>query len=402
MDIFVARQPIFDKEKKVFAYELLYRSSLENRYIGNSMDQATSSVIINSFSLIGLNKLTGSKKALIKFTPRLIAEEVATILPNDLAIISVKGDISGDLNALEACRKLKNNGYTLVMEKFSLHDKENPLASLVDFIKVDFLEIPKADRREIAKWVNSRGKGLIGEKIETIEEYKEALEQGYGYFQGNFFSKPMVVGAKDIKRLSINSLCLLEEVNKEPINYHLLEKYIRMDVSLTYKLLKFINAAYFGFHTEISSVKQALVFLGNKEIRKWIYLVVLQEVCNDKPDELLVLALIRARFCEGMAPILGLENRKDDLFFLGLFSLIDAFLDQPMVSVLVDLPIKEEIKAALLGQDNPLRKAYNTMQLYEKGKFETFNDLADREGIPKSQIAELYVNSLEFAHEFNN
>lgn len=403
MNIFIARQPIFDREKNVYAYELLFRSSLENKFTASNIDQATSQVIVNAFSVIGLGKLTGGKKAFIKFTPKLIEEEIATILPKEVVAVAIRGDVKPDDNMLKACTELRDRGYTIVLEKMSFGKTADSLIELASIIKVDFLEIKEQQQRqEIATWAKAKSIKLIAEKIESEEEHNSALAMNYSFLQGNFFCKPYVISSKGFKGLSINSLRLLEETNKAEVDFNEIEKLIRMDVSLTYKLLKFINSAYFNFSAEISSIKQALVMLGKKEIRKWISLIILQELKRDKPDELIVLALSRARFCEGIAPFMGMENRKEDLFFMGLFSLIDAFLDQPMVSVLMDLPIKEDIKSALLGNGNELRKIYEIMSIYEKGNFELFTDLADNMNIPKSEVADIYLNSLDFASRLTN
>lgn len=394
MDVFIARQPIFDLKKDVYAYQLLYRSSFENIYTATDDDQSTAKVIINAFSLIGLEKLTGGKKFIVNFTRKLLENDIATLLPNDLMIIELKQNLNYDDSLLEAVLNFKEMGYKIAIDG-TISTTKSKLFKIADIIKVDFLTTSQSERKEIISSSDNKNAIFIAEKIETLASFQEAKEEGFSYLQGYFFSKPQVLSTKDIKELGTNLIQLLQEINKEEIDFTALEKIIRMDVSLSYKLLKFINSAYFSFRTEIRSIKQALVLLGKKEIKKWISLLVVKEIADGKPDELLILALSRANFCEALAPVVGLESRKQDLFFLGLFSLIDVFLDKPMVNALMDLPLQEDIKSALLGRNNQLKKIYDMMIAYERGKFEMFVEIAQKTGASQTEIAKIYLKSLE-------
>jgi EAL and modified HD-GYP domain-containing signal transduction protein len=267
-EIYVARQPIFTRNQEVFAYELLYRSGVNKFYSNLNGDQASFEVITNSFLLIGLETLTRGKKAFINFTKNLLENDVATLLPNEAIVIEILQDIEPDKKILNACRKLKELGYYLALDDFCYNRKFLPLIDLVDIIKVDFLKTEKKEREAIIQRIGKPKIHFLAEKVETREEFTQALEMGYSYFQGYFFSKPLILSGKDIPSFKIIYLKILQEINRQDLDYDRLEDYVKMDVSLSYKLLKFINSLSFGFRNEIRSIKQALVLLGQKELSK--------------------------------------------------------------------------------------------------------------------------------------
>ncbi|NMB36315.1 MAG: HDOD domain-containing protein [Firmicutes bacterium] len=400
MDIFVARQPIFNQKQEVYAYELLYRSGINTFYSCLDGDRATSEVITNSFLLIGLETLTRGKIAFINFTKNLLEDEVAMLLPKEHIVIEVLQDIEPDEKTLRACRKLKKMGYRLALDDFVYDDKFIPLIELADIIKVDFLITDEREREALVRRIGPQGISFLAEKVETREDFIQAREMGYSYFQGYFFSKPLIVTSRDIPSYKLTFIRILQEIHKPEINFDRLEKLIKTDVSLSYKLLKFINSLLFGFYSEIRSIKQALAVLGEREIRKWLSLIALKSMGRNKPDELMITALCRARFCELVASRVGLGDRSSDLFLLGMFSLIDAFLDQPMAKILAALPIAEEIKLALLGRENRFQEVYALTLTYETGKWEDFSRYAARLGLEERVAKNFYIQSLESSQKF--
>jgi EAL and modified HD-GYP domain-containing signal transduction protein len=399
MEIYVARQPIFNKQQEVYAYELLYRSGANKFYSSLNGDQASSEVITNSFLLIGLETLTRRKKAFINFTRNLLENDVATLLPNDLIVVEILQDIEPDEKMLAACRKLKELGYLLALDDFLYDDIFKPLLDLVDIIKVDFLTTPVEQRRAVVQRIEPHKALFLAEKVETREDFVQAVEMGYSYFQGYFFSKPDIVSGRDIPSFKLTYLKILQEINKPELDFDRLEKLIKMDVSLSYKLLKFINSLAFGFRSEIRSIRQALVLLGKKEISKWLSLISLKSIGENKPDELIITAICRAKFCELIAPRVGLKNRNSDLFLMGMFSLMDAFLDQPLSDILAQLPISEDIKTALLGGKSRFRDIYELILAYETGDWERLSRKAAKLELEEKEVKEFYLNSLEVSNQ---
>ena len=398
-EIFVARQPIFDTTQEVYGYELLYRSGAGKFYSSLDGDSAASEVITNSFLLIGLETLTRGKKAFINFTRHLLENETATLLPNESIVVEILEDSPPDAKMIDACFKLKELGYHLALDDFRNDHRLEPLLDLVDIVKVNFLTTPLAQREAIIQKIGTRRVKFLAERVETREDFDHALELGYTFFQGYFFSKPLIVSGRDIPSFKLTYLKILQEVNRDDFNYDRLESLIKRDISLSYKLLKFINSMAFGFRSEIRSIKQALVFLGQKEISKWLSLIALKSIGDYKPDELVVTALCRARFCELMASLTSMQGRSSDLYLMGLFSMVDAFFDMPIDTILADLPLAGDIKRALLGEEGQLRDVYELVLAYEKGDWDELGRKASRLGLDEREVKEFYLQSLEQANE---
>ena len=246
MDIFIARQPIFDIRQNVFAYELLYRSGIKNLYAGINGDQASSEVIGSSFLLFGLENLTMGKKAFINFTRKLLEDEVATLLPKESIVVEVLENVEPDKQMLSACIKLKELGYQLALDDFAYDPRFEPFIDLVDIIKVDFLQTSPQDRAALVQRIGNKNIKFLAEKVETKEDFNQALQAGYSYFQGYFFSKPNIVSGKDITSFKLTYLQLLQEIGKPDLDFDELEETIKRDVALSYKLLRYINSAAFS------------------------------------------------------------------------------------------------------------------------------------------------------------
>jgi len=398
MEVLLARQPIFDKNQNVFAYELLYRSGAGNYYDCDDGDKATLEVITSSLLLIGFEKLTRNKKAFINFTKNLLESDVATYLPKETAVIEILENVEPDTTTIQACRKLKDMGFVLALDDFLYNEKYKPLIDLAEFIKVDFLTTDLSSRKKIINTIGKHKK-FLAEKVETYDEFTQAREMGYTYFQGYFFSKPMIVKSKDIPSYKMNYFQLMRTVNKPEFDLDSVEKLIRNDVALSYKLLTFINSAVFYLKSEIRSIKHALTLLGRKGTVKWISLIALKMIGEDKPSELIITALCRATFCELLSAKIGFKDRSSEFFLLGMFSLIDAFLDQPLENILPDLPISEESKEALLGHDSPYRDPYDLMIAYEKGDWDCFHNLAVKLNLDEKEVVNFYINSMDMANK---
>ncbi len=400
MDVFVARQPIFDRQLKVFGYELLFRSGYDNFYCNPDGDQATSTVIANSFLIIGIDALVGKKRAFINFTQNLLRNETPAILPKDIVMVEILENVMADPETVIACQRLKQLGYTLVMDDFVFKDEIIPLIELADMIKVDFMATTTAERHDLLRRFCNRPLKFVAEKVETRQEFEEAVEMGYSYFQGYFFSKPVVITGTDIPGYKVNYLRVLRELSQSVPDFDRVETLIKQDLSLTYKLLKFINSAAFGFRTRIQSVRQAVVLLGLKEAIKWISLVAIRGLAQDRPDELVVSSIFRARFAELLAPLVGLETRSSELFLMGLFSMIDTFIGRPMEEILVELPISETIKEALLGQKGIYLDILTLVLAYEKGDWPQVLRKTVTLQLRESQLPGIYNDALEHTKIF--
>lgn len=393
MDIFLARQPIFDQDQKVWAYEILYRSGLENAYDGSDGDLASKRVLYNSFQAFGIENLTNGKPVFINFTEELINNEIATLFPTDLLVVEILEDIAPKEEIIGSSKLLKEKGYKIALDDFVYSEEYEGLIQLADIIKIDFLLSDREEIERISKDLLSRHIVLLAEKVETREEFEFAKALGFTLFQGYFFSKPEILKTKKLQPIKATSLQLIEEVNKAQINFDNLASIISRDLSLTYNLLKLVNTAAFGFVHRIKSVKHGLVGLGEREIRKWIYLVVVSDMGDDRPDELTRLSLIRARFGELLVEKIGLKQHSENIFLIGMFSLLDAILSKPMEEVLEEIQAPDLVKQALLTRKGELGNLYKLIIAYEKAEWDNVVLLSQEFEMDWQLISTAYMES---------
>ena len=397
MQVFVARQPIFDRRLRVIAYELLFRSGLDNFFKGGDVDHASSRVIADSFLLFGMEALTGGKRAFINFSRDILVKEYALLLPKESIVVELLETIEPDSAVIASAQQLKRAGYLIALDDFVFQERMIPLLDLADYVKVDFLVSPREECESIARRVSTLRAQLLAEKVETKEDFDAAVRMGYTYFQGYFFSKPVIVSGKDIPGFKLNYLRLLREINTKEFDFGRLESIMKQDVSISYKLLRYINSAAFGFRDEIRSIKDALVLLGERNIRKLTSLWMLAGLGQDKPEELVVSSIVRAQLCESLAAPAGLSSRQSELFLLGLFSLIDAIVDRPMPDLLAQLAVSEDVHNALLGRVNPLRGIFDAVVAYEQGEWSRCSERAAVLGVSEDEIPRRYIESVEWA-----
>lgn len=401
LSTFVARQPIFDREMQVHAYELLFRANLEQNLFAEGMDGtiASSSVLSDSFLYVGLRNMTDSRRAFINFTRDLLLMDFASLFPSEMVVVELLETVYPDAQVLATVRRLKEEGYTIALDDFANDPAMDPLVDLADIIKVDFTLSSSHEREELAQRALPRGIELLAEKVETHAEHQQALDLGYSYFQGYFFSRPIIVSNERIPESKLSALRLLQEANQANPNIDRIEALVKQDLSLSYKLLRYINSAFFGLKQEIHSVRQALVLLGLRNVRRWASLIALTCLGEEPPAELLLGSLIRARFHETLAPLAGLRERDQDLFFLGMFSLLDALLNQPMESLIEDIPLSDDIKGALLGEGGRLRDLHEAALAYEEANWSSFDHLGRKMGLITETVPHLYADSIVWAQE---
>lgn len=381
------------------AYELLFRTSLDNYYdIKLDGDESTAKLISNSLLLIGLDTITKQKKAFINFTKKLLIEKAPTVIPNDLISVEVMEDIQLDAEVIKACSDLKDSGYEIVLDNFVYNDEYKSIVDLADIIKIDFQRSKGDERREIVEQFKDRGIKFLAEKLETVEEFEKAISYGYDYFQGYFFCKPIIISERDIPVSKLSVLEFINEINMPDVEFEKLEEIIKHDLSLTYRLLRFINSAYFNFSMKVESIRHVLLLIGMREIKKWASIIALGAIGEDKPVELLNISLVRAKFCEFIAEEIGQKRNVHNFFMMGLFSLIDALLDRHMEDVLKDIYIEAEVKTALLGEENIYSDVHNLVIAYEKGDWEKVNDYTEKININESVLPTYYFSSTKWSN----
>lgn len=397
MHIFLARQPIFDRNKNVIAYELLFRNGHENAYNGVDGNEATLQVIANSFYEFDFKSVSSDKKVFINFTEKLITEEIATILSNDDVVIEILENIEPTDEVLNACKKLKARGFILALDDFVFDKKYAELIKLIDIIKVDFMISNGIERKKIFNLLKiNKNIKFLAEKVETIEEYEEALALGYSYFQGYYFSKPIIMSANSISSNKYTALEILKLVNQKDFEFSKLESLILKDVALSYKLIKILKSSAYCVKNEINSIKYAITFLGEKEIVKWLYVVLLNDLKGESTNELIKVSLQRARFSELICKANGYSQKAFSAYMTGLFSVMDAILNCPMEVIIKDLYISEEVKDGLTKEGNIINSILKLAISYEKGDWEETGEYAKKLNVDINSIPEIYLETLKW------
>lgn len=394
MDVYIARQPIFDRDYNLFAYELLYRDSDENVFKGHIADNvATSLLLINSFVSFSFENLIGDGRAFINFDKDLINHGVVDLLDKDHVTIEILETVEPDVRFLKRIKKLKEAGYCFALDDYYYKYPYESLVDAVDLIKIDFFASSKDEIAQMVKNLKAKGKQLLAEKVETKEEFEWAKDLGFDYFQGYYFSKPKMEKRKSMSESGLQYMKLMNELNAEEPNFKSISKVILSDVSLTYKLLKLVNSSSKPIST-ISSVQQAIAVLGVKQFRRWLSLAMVKQMADKETNELVKFALIRSTLLMSIAEHSKLRKSSDELSLLGTLSIIDVMLEMDMVDALKTLPIDEELKETLLGQVTKYSDAMALCMAYEKGQFDTVETAASNLGYPLELLPEHYVSAI--------
>jgi c-di-GMP-related signal transduction protein len=411
MDIYVARQPIFNIDEQTVAYELLYRSSNQNRFQDTDGDKATTHVLVNSFMNIGIEEISNGKPCFVNFTENLLKLNVPTQFNPETIVVEILENIEITDDILRICMDLNQSGYKIALDDFFISkwtERTIKLLEYVHIIKMDFRATTRNERKIILRFIKSKNSSIefLAEKVETLEEYEEAKEDGFTYFQGFYFSKPVIFNSYDIPGYYHSYFQILSEIEKPEPDIVKIKDVIERDISLSFKLLKLINNPAAHLRKEVSSIKQAIVLLGLTEIKKWIYVLMIRGADtagkDSKEKEIIHFSLIRGKLGELIGGKIGGEILASKYFLLGIFSLMDTLLHIPMTNLLNDLPLSSEIKEALAGQKNEeaeiLHFLINIEQAFYHGKEIVQNptDLSDEE------LFGLYAEASDWATKILN
>lgn len=392
---YVARQPILDREQRTYAYELLFRSGPEDFFHSDDGDRATLHTI--DFSILyGTAELTGGLPAFINCTRKVLLQDVITLLPRDRVVVEVLEDVLADEETLAACDRLRRAGYQIALDDYAPTPNTARFVAFADIVKVDFLGTSSAQQAAIATDMRRRGVRLLAEKVESREQFERALKLGYHYFQGYYFCRPQTLSVQDIAASKLGHLQVLSISSRESYEVGELEKAILHEPSLCYRLLRYLNSAAFGLFP-IRSVRHALSMLGQREIRKWIAIVVAISISSGHPGELIRCALTRARFCEVLAELCGVDSTS--AFMVGILSLMDAILDRPIEIVIAQLPINADCKAALRAREGPFGGLLRLATGCERGDWPEAADAAAELKLSEEKVWELHRGAWQWAGE---
>jgi len=392
---YIARQPIFDQNLKVVAYELLFRTDkVANEAQVIDGDSATADVLLNAITEIGMDNLVGEHLAFINLTHNHIlqmAEKPFHELKERL-VLEVLEDVKAEDKIVSALNSLEQKGFTIALDDFIYEASLQPLIDISQIIKIDLMALTDTQLEEHVKQLSNGQRKLLAEKVETKEEFKRCQELGFDYFQGYYFSRPQIIKGKKLPANKLATMQLLAQLQDPESSMDDLAKLISQDVTMSIRILRYINSAAFNLGKEIESIQRATVMLGRSTIRNIANLIAMSQI-EDKPTELIVISMIRAKMAENIAALVNSD--KEVCFTIGLFSVIDALMDQEMSELIGNLPLPENMKSALLEHEGELGKILSCVIAYENGDWEkaVYVDLKEED------LQSSFLSALKWANE---
>ena len=394
-NVMVARQPIFDRSRNVAAYELLYRADHgEHANVVNG-DQATAHVVVTSLLDIGLQHLVQNRAAFINATRELLVSDGALALPPERVVLEIVEDTRVDDELLQAVQRLAMQGYRFALDDFSYQPHWQPLIELAQVVKLDVLALSPGQLEEHVALLRRYDLKILAEKVETDEQFEFLNDLGCDYFQGYFFARPNIVVGSRLPGNKLAALRLLALVQDPETSVAEVTELIAQDPSLSYRLVRFVNSAAVGLPATVTSVQRAVAYLGMDAIRRWVSLTTIANI-QDKNAELIRMTLIRARMAELLSD--GTPRCSPDVgFTVGLFSTLDALMDQPLREILPQLRLTEELNSALMHGEGPHGQVLEAVRAYERGAWQQAASLAGN--VSRTQLADLYMKALQWTQD---
>lgn len=394
-DFYIARQPIYDSKLNVYAYELLYRGGENNQANVTDGDDATSQVLVNALMEIGLPGLVDQSLAFINLTQQHILNGLPAALAQENVVLEVLEDVVPDAALINALKDFKDAGYTIALDDFVCHDSKLPMVELADIIKIDVMDVQGAALSEQVIKLRPMGVKLLAEKVETPEDFAFCKALGFDYFQGYFFCKPNIIKGARTPSSRMAIIQLLNKIQDPELGMDELQSLIAQDVSLSYRILRYINSAHFSIGKKIESMQQAISLLGLNTIKSWVAILAMSSI-DDKPYELILTALIRARMCELLS--VNTNISEEHAFTAGLFSALDAFIDQPMEAILSALPLADSLHKALLHNSGELGQLLRLTLNYECGQWQKISS----DQFDATTLRSAYLTAIRWAGNISN
>ncbi|WP_375749720.1 EAL and HDOD domain-containing protein [Vibrio sp. HN007] len=397
---YVARQPILNSDRKTVAYELLFRNGKRNTFPNVDPEIATSKILTEQF-MTYQNSSLEDKIGFVNFSYKSILSHTPTVLPKDKVVIEILEDCKPTPEMLSELGELKKSGYKLALDDFIPTKEAEAFYPLVDIIKFDLRQTTINECSQFIKEYQNYDIEFLAEKVETYEEFEQAKEADFHLFQGYFFSKPEVIEQKTIKPSIFTIVELCKQISEPEVDFAEVEKIISCDVTLSFKLLRFVNSTAY-IVSPIDSFKQALSYLGEDRLRQFVSLVALAAVDENKPEALYSLSIQRARFCQLMTQRYGSKYNPSHGFICGLFSLLDSLLDQDLGSIINSIPIDDTIRNALLKRQGLLGYILELSIAIEKANWKRAIAISNKIKAPDRVVSDCYQQAIRWSNLLSN
>jgi len=392
----IARQPILDGRERLYAYEMLFRRiDPELPFDG---EEATDDVLDQCASH-ALAMVPKTARAFVNLTRDALLDGRYSLLPAQRVVLELLENVPLNNNTLRACRELKAQGYTLALDDVVSIDDIRPALSLADIVKVDFALTTQAQQQEISATLSNHGITRLAEKVETRDEFDRATDMGYELFQGYFFQKPELIASTEVPMSQLVYLEFLDHVTRPEVDFDQLEQITKRDLSLSVKLLKYLNSARFDLAEKVTSIKQALVLLGERPLRQWAAIAGVSCLSKGRPAQLVIDSLVRARFAESLAGQGQVPETGHELFLMGLLSMLDTLTRRPLDELLMNMSVSYEVRTAMMGARTPTGRVYSLILSLERADQASFAAFCEALGLDPAVAAQRYQDALIWADE---
>jgi len=390
---YVARQPILDLRQWVHGYELLFRAGPEAAFRGDG-DFATRTMLDNTV-IYGLERLTGGLPAFVNCTSESLTENLVHVLPPSMTVLEILETLEPTPRLVSACRRLKASGFRLALDDFVWKPQLEPLVEMADYIKIDFAITGAEQRKRMLDRLSNVTVALVAEKVETQEEYKLACQEGFTLFQGYYFCRPVLMKNSKVPANRMSHIEILQLMRAEDIDLRQLTRAVKRDASLTYRLLRLVNSPMCAIRQEVRSIQSALLAVGEQTFRRIATLAITSELGANQPAEVLRMAFLRGRFCELAAAECVLDPTEQ--YLLGMLSMLPAMLQLPMEDLAPALPLRQEIRSALMGAPTPERCLLAWLENHEHGDWAACDELAERYQLGRDRMVTWYGEAVVWA-----
>ncbi len=399
----IARQPILAADESVIGYELMVRDDPGETRSKADADAATRAAI-DTLNLIGLGVLCDGRTAFIPCTHPMLLMGYFSLLPPAEVVIELQDKVPDNDQVRAACQSLKESGYRMALDNFAPGDRRIGLVEYADYLKVDIRQYPEDQSAALVARHASQLCRMLATKVETRQDFVNAKHAGFILYQGYFFRHPERLRARQIPANQAIYLRLLQEVAKPVLDFHAIEELVKRELSLCYRLLRYLNSPLLALQAPVSSVRHALTLLGERETVRWIRMATTLVMGQEKSSDLVLSSLVRARFCELLGP--KVPHGKSDLFLMGMLSLMDSILEMPIGVLIDELRLDPELRAQLLsgkaGNKTPLSPIYDLMMAREAGNWETVTTMGKQMNLSLVFISQTYNEAMRWAHEITS
>jgi EAL and modified HD-GYP domain-containing signal transduction protein len=395
--VFIGRQPIMDVKQHIIGYELLFRHSAEaNEAVFEDELKACSSVLVNTMGDMDVQWLLGDKLAFINVNEAMLMSEFIELMPPQRTTLEILRTVIAGEAVIERCRALHKLGFKIALDNPHLSTQLEPLVEFANFIKIDTISVTKQEASKLFQKYSAPNIQMVAEKIETLEQFDTYKEIGFRRFQGFYFARPETFTAKVINPSFDSVLNLLNLVTQDSDNIEI-ENGFKRDAALSFKLLRYINSVGFGLSCEIQSIQHALTILGRKQLYRWLTLLMVTAGENSTPPALMKTSITRGRLTELLGEGYFDKHDRDNLFIVGVFSLLDAILKMPMDQVLEKIQLPENVSEALLNRGGVYGPFLQLTEACEGADNKRILELAELLQYDANKVNECHIAALAWA-----